>query len=78
MSDAVYYIEFTDQFKKIYRKLKSKPELKKRLQRKILEIQQDPHHYKNLRNDLKGRQRVRIDSHVLIFEVIENHKTILL
>lgn len=58
--------------------IRKKHDLLKRLNSKIEEILEDPSHYKNLRNILKNRQRVHIGSYVLIFEVEEKEKLIVL
>lgn len=63
-------------FDKDLKNIRSDFKLRKRLQNKIKEITESPHHYKPLQNVLKGKRRVHIGSFVLIFEIIENEKTI--
>jgi mRNA-degrading endonuclease RelE of RelBE toxin-antitoxin system len=63
--------------KKNLKKIKSDFSLQKRLQNKVEEILECPHHYKNLRNVLKNRQRVHIGSFVLIFEVIRSERLVI-
>jgi len=47
--------------------------------KKVKEIIQNPHRYKNLRSPLNGWKRVHIDKHfVLAFSVNENTKTVTL
>ncbi|MBI5185275.1 MAG: type II toxin-antitoxin system RelE/ParE family toxin [Nitrospinae bacterium] len=65
-------------FKKDCKALKKRHDLFERLTSKIEEILEDPSHYKNLRNVLKNRQRVHIGSYVLVFEVDEEKKRVVL
>lgn len=74
MSKYSRYYE-TD-FEKDLKRIKSHFQLQYQLKNKIDDILQNPYHYKQLRNVLKGRQRVHIGSFVLIFEVIENEKLV--
>ena len=55
---------------------KKDPLLILRIDKKINEILQNPHHYKPLRNDLKNTRRVQIGSYVLIFEIDEKKKIV--
>ena len=65
--------------KEINKACKSNPQLRHSLTKKILEICENPYHYKPLRNDLHGLRRVHIlKSFVLIFKVDENEKSITL
>lgn len=65
-----------DTFSKLAKKDKKQMEI---VYRKIDEIVQNPQHYKNLRAPLQHLKRVHIGkSHVLIFSVDENTKTITL
>jgi YafQ family addiction module toxin component len=46
--------------------------------KKIEDISEDPHHYKPLRHDLKGRRRVHIEkSFVLTFRIDEQEKRVI-
>ncbi len=51
-------------------------ELTRRLKKKMVEILENPHHSKPLRNVLKNKRRVHIASFVLIFEIIEAEKKV--
>ena len=64
---------------KIMDKLSRKnPLLEKVLTRKIIQIIQNPYHYKPLRYDLAGERRVHIlKSFVLSFEIDEVNKTVI-
>ncbi|MBF0377967.1 MAG: type II toxin-antitoxin system RelE/ParE family toxin [Desulfamplus sp.] len=71
-----YQKDYTDDFKKDVKEIKSDFELQKRLTKKIDEIAENPHHYKPLRNILKNKRRVHIGSFVLIFEILEEEKIV--
>jgi YafQ family addiction module toxin component len=64
-------------FDRDLKKIKADPGLQERLTKKMLEILEDPTHYKPLRNVLKNRRRTHIGSYVLIFEIQEEKKEIL-
>ncbi len=66
-----YKREYTPEFLKDVKQLKSSFGLQKRLKSKIEKILENPFHYKSLRNVLKGRRRTHIESYVLTFEVNE-------
>ena len=69
----MYQAEFTREFLRILKKLKTKdPALSKRLVLKIDEILNEPAHYKPLRNELKGLRSVHVGSFVIIFQINEN------
>ncbi len=71
-----YQKDYTDDFKKDVKTIKSDFELQKRLTTKIEEIVENPYHYKPLRNVLKNKRRVHIGSFVLIFEILEEDKNV--
>lgn len=71
-----YQKDYTDDFKKDVKTIKSDFELQKRLTTKIEEIAENPYHYKPLRNVLKNKRRVHIGSFVLIFEILEEDKIV--
>ena len=66
---------FTIDFENDTKFLKKDQNLAERVEKKILEILQNPEHYKPLRNILKGKRRVHIGMYVLIYE-IENDAVI--
>ena len=72
-----YGREFTKNFLKDIKKIKSHYEIQERLKNKIEEIIEDPSHYKPLRNILKNHRRVQIGSFVLIFEINKSEKLII-
>ena len=77
MSELKYKATWHKSALKGLKMLKRKPDLQKRLDRKIIEILSDPYHYKPLRNVLKNRRRTHIGSFVLVFEINEEEKTII-
>ena len=66
-----YKIEITTSCKKnMYKYCKKNLVLQKAIENKIEEIIQNPEHYKSLRHDLVGKNRVHIlKSYVLMFEI---------
>jgi YafQ family addiction module toxin component len=72
-----YSARTTVDFDKDLKKIKADFALQKRLQNKIEEILENPLHYKPLRNVLKNKRRTHLGHFVLIFEVLENEKTVL-
>lgn len=55
---------------------KKNPEEMKRINKKIMQIRENPYNFKPLRNELKGEWRVHVGHFVLIYEVIESEKTV--
>ena len=73
-----YEIEISEQlhekFEKLERKNKKQLEI---INKKILQILENPYHFKQLHGDMKGARRVHIDtSFVLVFEIDERRKVI--
>lgn len=65
--------ELSDQLKKILKKLNKKDKVKYEvIMKKIDEIlnSDDPHHYKNLRYDMKDSKSVHLGHFVLVFRVV--------
>lgn len=66
----VYSIEFSDEFEKSMRKLKKKnTAMFNQIQKKLIELINNPEHYKSLRNVLAGFRRVHFGSFVLIYKI---------
>lgn len=76
----MYSLETKPSCQESINKLSKKiPVLKKALENKVKEIILNPNHYKPLRNELAGERRVHLlKSFVLIFEINENNKTVIL
>lgn len=67
-----YTIEFSDEFEASMKKLKKKNKLLfEQIQKKLLELVENPEHFKPLRNILAGYRRIHFGSFVVIF-TIEN------
>jgi len=65
-----YSIEFSASFEKSMKKLKKKDTvLFNQIQKKLINLVQNPDHYKPLRNVLAGYRRIHFGSFVLIFKL---------
>lgn len=73
-----FKVKTTPDFDTDYKKVTKNFELMTRLKKKIQEVLEDPYHYKPLRNVLKNKRRTHIGSFVLIFEILEEDKTVVL
>ena len=72
-----YTLDIAEEVDKKFSKLAKKD--KKQLEminKKIIQIQENPYHCKPLRGDMHGSRRVHIGSFVLTFEIDEEHKII--
>lgn len=66
----VYQIEFSIQFEKSMKKLKKKDKvLFEQIQKKLIDLVQNPDHYKPLKNILAGYRRIHFGSFVLIYKI---------
>lgn len=65
-----YTIEFSDEFDKSMKKLKKKDKvLFEYIQKKLIQIVENPDHFKPLRNVLAGYRRIHFGSFVLIYKI---------
>jgi len=73
-----YSLEISENADSIFRKLSKKnPRQLNMIDKKVLQIQQDPYRFKPLKGDMHGARRVHIDkSFVLIYEIIEGEKMV--
>ncbi|MFH1394123.1 MAG: type II toxin-antitoxin system RelE/ParE family toxin [Candidatus Micrarchaeota archaeon] len=72
-----YVADFDKFFLKRLKKLKKdNPELFLRLRKKIAEVLENPHHYKPMKNVLKGKRRAHVGSFVILFTVDEKEKSV--
>ena len=69
-ADTRYTIEFSAQFEKSMKKLKTKNKvLFEQIRDKLTDIVKDPERYKPLRNVLAGYRRIHFGSFVLIYRI---------
>ena len=68
-----YIVEFSLQFEKSMKKLEKKDKaLFSQIQKKLIDIVQDPEHYKSLKNILAGYRRMHFGPFVLVFKIEGN------
>ena len=68
-----YIVEFSSQFEKSMKKLEKKDKaLFSQIRKKIIDIVQDPEHYKSLKNVLAGYRRIHFGPFVLVFKIEGN------
>lgn len=68
-----YIVEFSSQFEKSMKKLKKKDKkLFSQIQKKLIDIIQNPEHYKSLGNVLAGYRRTQFGPFVLIYKIEGN------
>ncbi len=60
---------FTSDFENDIKFLKKDKNLAVRVENKILEILENPEHYRPLKNVLKGKRRVHIGPYVILYEI---------
>ena len=65
-----YSIEFSDELEQSIKKLKKRNKvLFEQIQKKLVEIAENPEHYKPLKNILAGFRRIHFGSFVLIYKI---------
>jgi YafQ family addiction module toxin component len=68
-----YFVEFSSHLEKSMKKLEKKDKvLFSQIQKKLIDIVQDPEHYKSLKNVLAGYRRIHFGPFVLVFKIEEN------
>lgn len=68
-----YVIEFSSQFEKSIKKLKKKDKtLFSQIQKKLIDITQNPERYKTLGNVLAGYRRIHFGPFVLVYKIENN------
>ena len=71
--NMAYIIEFSSQFEKSIKKLKKKDKiLFNQIQKKLIDLVQNPEHYKNLGNVLARYRRIQFGPFVLIYKIEKN------
>ncbi|MFH2106664.1 MAG: type II toxin-antitoxin system RelE/ParE family toxin [Candidatus Micrarchaeota archaeon] len=72
-----YLFSQSDDFLKTMKKLrKQNPQLYERIRKKIVEILENPSHFKPLSNVLKHYRRAHIGHFVIAFRIVEDMKTV--
>lgn len=75
----MYNLEIRESVDKLFAKLSKKDKVSfEYINKKIIEIRQNPYHFKPLRNPMQNYRRVHIGSYVLIYSINENSKTIII
>lgn len=65
-----YQVEFSVQFERSMKKLKKKDKvLFEQIQKKLIDLVQNPDYYKPLKNILAGYRRIHFGSFVLIYRI---------
>ena len=65
-----YTIEFSDEFECSIKKIKKKDKIMfERIQKKLIELINNPEHYKPLGNVLSGYRRIHFGSFVLTYKI---------
>ncbi len=65
-----YSVEFSEEFDKSMKKLKKRDKsLFEQIQKKTIELIQNPEHFKPLRNVLAGYRRIHFGSFILIYTI---------
>ena len=75
----MYNLEIRKSVDEIFRKLAKKDKISfEYINKKILEIRENPHHFKPLRKPLQNFRRVHIGNYVLVYSINEVTKTIII
>lgn len=75
----MYNLEIRDVVDKIFRKLFKKDKVSfEYINKKILEIRENPYHFKPLKKPLQNFRRVHIGSYVLFYSINEATKTVII
>jgi YafQ family addiction module toxin component len=65
-----YSIEFSSTFEKSMKKLKKKDKvMHDQIQKKLIDLVENPDHFKPLRNILAGYRRIHFGSFILIYKI---------
>jgi len=75
----MYKLEIKPTADKAFKKLAKKDkEQLRRIDKKILEIRENPYHFKPLRFPLDGSRRVHVGSFVITYEIDEHNDTVVI
>jgi YafQ family addiction module toxin component len=75
----MYNLEIRKSVDKLFRKLAKKDKVSfDYIDKKILEIRENPYHFKPLRKPMQNYRRVHIGNYVLIYSINEKTKTVII
>lgn len=75
----MHNLEVRESVDKIFKKLFKKDKVSfEYISKKILEIRENPYHFKPLKNPLQGYRRVHIGSFVLVYSINERMKKVII
>ena len=75
----MYNLEIRESVDAIFRKLSKKDKVSfEYISKKIMEIRENPYHFKPLRNPMQNYRRVHIGNYVLVFSIDESNKTVII
>jgi len=76
-TDKMHNLEIREEVDRVFKKLFKKDKVSfEYISKKIIEIRENPHHFKPLRAPLQNYRRVHIGNFVLFYSINENTKTI--
>lgn len=75
----MYNLEIRKSVDKVFRKLAKKNKVSfEYINKKILEIRENPYHFKPLRKPIQDYRRVHIGNYVLVYSINEKTKTVII
>ena len=75
----MYNLEIRESVDTIFKKLAKKDKISfEYINKKIQEIQENPHHFKPLKKPLQNFRRVHIGNFVLVYSINETTKTVII
>jgi len=75
----MYNLEIRKSVDNIFRKLAKKDKVSfEYINKKILEIRENPYHFKPLRKPIQDYRRVHIGNYVLVYSINEKTKTVII
>lgn len=75
----MYNLEIRESVDKVFLKLAKKDRVSfEYINKKIIEIRENPHHFKPLRSPMQNYRRVHIGNFVLIYSINEMTKTVII
>lgn len=75
----MYNLEIRESVEVIFKKLFKKDKISfEYINKKIIEIRENPYHFKPLKKPLQNYRRVHIGNFVLIYSINENTKTVII